>query len=185
MQEGGPPYLLLDACCLLNLCATQRITEILQSLPRRFEMAENVMAEVNYVRRGGEGEDADELDPIELQPLVDIELLDLLHLQGSNEERSFVNFSADLGDGEAMTLAIALHRNRAVATDDRKAARIAHEHAIPVISTLEIIRQWSEDVALSTAALRQILINLHERGRYLPARSHPLHPWWERNIANT
>lgn len=142
-------------------------------------MVESVMGEVNFVRRGGGGDDADELDPIDLQPLVDNGLLNLLHLQGTNEEHSFVDFSADLGDGEAMTLAVALHRNRPVATDDRKAIRIAREHAIPVIATLEIVRQWSEDVRLSAHELRQLLIDIRERGRYVPPRTHPLRHWWE------
>lgn len=182
-QTKDPASLLLDACCLVNLLATRRANEILRALPRRFQVVDGVASEVGYVRRGGSCADADELDPVSLQPLIDDGLIDVLHLDDPAETGTYVDFADVLGNGEAMTLTIALHRGHAVVTDDRKAARIAGAHGVTVVATLELIKQWSEGVALDARELRQALIDLHERGRYLPARSHPLRLWWEHGIA--
>lgn len=59
MADPAVPQILLDACCLLNLYATRRLDEILVAVQGRFAAAERVAAEALYIRRGGDGEDAD------------------------------------------------------------------------------------------------------------------------------
>ena len=66
---GPDAVILLDACSLINLYATRRIVEILNSVSMQCVVSDIVLRESLYVRRGSTGEEADERDPIELRPL--------------------------------------------------------------------------------------------------------------------
>lgn len=175
------PFVLLDACCLLNLYATRRLTEILQANPVRFAVAERAAAETLYVRRGGSGDDADEQDPVDLQSLVSDGLLQILHLETDNEAASFVQFAAELDDGEAMTCALAVHRGAAVATDDRKALKVlgARAPGVRVYTTAELIKSWAESEQVAESDLKRVLADVRERARFAPGKHDRLQAWWE------
>ena len=171
----------LDACCLLNLHATRRVEAILQALPARFALADEVRTEAIYIFRGGDGEDAHERESIDLGPLVQSGLIEILRIETDQEMASFVRFAAELDDGEAMTLALAVHRGGAVATDDRKTLRVLRGLSPPIDShtTVSLIKHWAESEAIEADALRQVLIDVEQRGRFVPGRHDPLRMWWQ------
>lgn len=175
------PLILLDACCLLNLYATQRLDEILVALQGHFGVAERVAAEALYLRRGGSGEDADEKDPVDIGPLVASGSLAVHAVETPEEAASYVRFAAELDDGEAMTCALALHRRAVVATDDRKALRVLAAQApqIGVRSTAQLLREWADYSNLAPTELRTVLTDVRQRARFAPGRHDPLHAWWE------
>lgn len=177
----GAELILLDACCVLNLYATRRCEEILRAIAARFAVADLVAGEAIYVFRGGAGPDARERDQIDLRALSDAGMLEILHSQSVDETASFVNFAAELDDGEAMTCALAVHRGTTVATDDRKALRILKERApqVPVYTTCHLLQQWATSGTVTAPDVRQALLDIQERGRYLPPKDHPLSTWWE------
>jgi hypothetical protein len=171
---------LLDACCLLNLCATRFIEDILRALPLRFAVADRAAAEVRYLRRGGAGLDADVREPVDLQPLVAAGLLEVLAFATADEEASFVQFAANIDDGEAMTCALAWHRQAAVATDDLKTLRIVRPLVppLPIYTTAGLMRQWADGQQVTGPVLKRALLNIEERARFAPGRHDPLRSWW-------
>ena len=88
----------------------------------------------------------EEILSINLRPLVAQGLIRAVSPDSETEENSFVNFAAELDDGEAVTGAIAMHRNWGIATDDRKARRVfarTNPH-VQLLSTPELIKHWAD-----------------------------------------
>ena len=168
--------LLLDASCLLNLYATDRLLEIAPALPWQLAVADYVLEqEALYVRTIGAQE---ETVPVDLSTLIDEGLLLVLRLETPSEEASFVELAAVLDDGEAVTGAIALTRGHMVAIDDRKAKRVLGEKApgMRLVSTLELMRQWGESVPVQEVS--DALRAMQHRARYIPGQRDPLYDWW-------
>ena len=168
--------LLLDASCLLNLCATDRLLEIAAALPWQLAVVDYVMEqEVLYVRIIGAQEGT---VPVDLSPLIDDGLLLVMRLETPSEEASFVELAAVLDDGEAVTGAIALNRGHLVAIDDRKARRVLGEKApgMRLVSTLELMRQWSASVPVQEVS--HALRVMQHRASYVPGQWDPLYAWW-------
>ncbi len=168
--------LLLDASCLLNLCATDRLLEIAAALPWQLAVVDYVMEqEVLYVRIIGAQEGT---VPVDLSPLIDEGLLLVMRLETPSEEASFVELAAVLDDGEAVTGAIALNRGHLVAIDDRKARRVLGEKApgMRLVSTLELMRQWSASVPVQEVS--HALRAMQHRASYVSGLWDPLHAWW-------
>jgi predicted nucleic acid-binding protein len=142
--------------------------------------------EATYVLVGGEGENAEERDPVNLTPLLDSGLLEVVDIDTEDEAESFVNLAFDLDDGEARTIAVAIHRGDIVATDDRKARQVV-ERLVPrvmLFSTTEILQRWSLIEGVTEDQLRRALSDVQQRGRFLPPRHDPLREWWQGRVAS-
>lgn len=173
--------LLLDACCLLNLFATRHIEEILRTLQERFAIAAVVSAEAMWVYRGGAGNDALEREAVDTQPLLAAGLLEVLAPETDAENEDFVAFAAVLDDGEAMTAALAMHRDGTVATDDRKARREIAGRAphVALSSTAELLHMWASTARVHPAVLARALQDVHTRAQFLLRSQDPFRPWWD------
>lgn len=174
--------ILLDACVVINLYACDQMKAVAQYY-RSFYVVDVVFQETMYVRRGGTGGDADERDQVDLTRLAGAGELRIASPADENELNTFIDLTRELDDGEAMTLAIALHRGYAIATDDRKAVRLA-DGRVPVLGSLDLMRDWAEDTEISGPALRRILGDVRDRGRYIPRKGHPLRSWWDDVMAS-
>ena len=169
---------IIDACCLINFYATGQEESIFQACGE-FWISSQVQNEALRIRR------VDEDDPTRLVS-QDIDLgkaiasgsIQTCQLEGQAEADSFVRFAMELDDGEASCLAIAMSRGWTVATDDRKARRIASENAIALISTPELIRRWVEATSPSEAAVIELLQKIERFARFRPRRVDPLYDWW-------
>jgi hypothetical protein len=170
---------LLDACAVVNLYATRWMGSILTATGGPFAIVDVVAREAQYVLRGGTGDDAKEREPVDLQPLFSEGLLDKISTENEEELLTFIDLSQELGAGEAMTAALAIHRGCVVVTDDRKAARMLLERKVIVRSSLDLIRVWGKHSSLNQETLRAALVDLRHRGNYDPPRSHPLRGWWD------
>ena len=176
-----PPTLLLDASCLLNLYATGRLWDIALALPHRLAVAEYVLEqEALYVWRPSLGEAREERVPVDLSPLEEDGAIQVLRLEDQEEEATFVDLAALVDDGEAITAALAVHRGCAVATDDRKARRVLSERAptVPLVSTLELLREWAEMASIAAADLRSAMLAMQSGASYVPGERDPLSEWW-------
>jgi hypothetical protein len=181
MKVSERPLVLLDACCLINLFATEHIDEILTILPYRFAtsrwVAEN---EVLAIARPAETGALLERDLIPPDRLRNLESLSILDLVTGGEVSDFVRFAADLDDGEASVCALAISHQGRVATDDRKALRLLNRSfpSISTIQTPEILFEWAR---LSQAAGKDIggvLRRIRDRARFYPRRDAPGFEWW-------
>ncbi len=175
----GNRLTLLDACAVVGLYATRNMESILASIGNPVGVVHIVAAESQHVFRGGTGPDSRDREPIELTALVDAGALTIINSSDEDELQTFIDLTRELGDGEALTAAIAIHRNLTVVTDDRKAERILGERGASVRSTLDLIHLWSKQTGVSRQDLRQVLVDLRQRATYEPGRTHPYRTWWE------
>lgn len=173
------PITLLDACAVVSLYATRRLADILAAVDGPVAVVDVVEREAQYVFRGGGGEDAKERESIDLQPCVAQGILAVVGSTDEEELLTFIDLTEELGAGEAMTAALAIHRGYTVVTDDRKAARVLARQGVTLRPTLDLVKTWTDHRAVSADALRVLLADLRERGNYHPSRSHPLRSWWD------
>ena len=130
-------------------------------------------------------EDEENAGAKELETAIAQGLLVVVDFESEEEETSYINYAAVLGDdGESATGAIAFHRGWAIGTDDKRAKSFFAREApqLQVVSTLEMLKHWSEMAELDPAEVRDILLAIRVKGRYLPPKNHPLRDWWEMRI---
>lgn len=170
---------IVDACCLINLYATGRVTKIVAASPAEFHISKQVRAEALTIR-GLDSNDPSKLVqvPIDLDKAIREGVLRECCLEQKAEYESFVRFASHLDDGEASCLAIAEQRGWTVATDDRKAIRIAGEANISVVTTPELIRHWIQFENPSAAEVANLLRHIEIFAKFRPHRSSPFYPWW-------
>lgn len=159
MDEIEP--LLLDACGLINLCATGRVDEI-----AAFFGGLSVVEDV-----------ADEA-PSAIAVTAAIQVLSL----SDDEAAALVALAAvdGMDAGEAATFAVAALRNLAVVTDDRRATRAAAEEIprVPIYRTATVVRAFVEGTSLAFPVAALLLQAIEEDASFAPAPGTPDATWW-------
>ncbi len=117
----------------------------------------------------------------QFEPAITQGWLKTVDFESEQEAERFINYASVLDDGEAAICAVAIERDWAIATDDRRAISFFQQEApaLPILSTLEVVKHWSEKTNLDPAALKLALSAIRTEGRYMPNRNHPLLDWWE------
>ena len=179
-QDG----IILDACCIINLYASGQMDGILQSISKSVAVAAYVRDE-EALRIFGEpeGNVTRKYERIDLQPFIDCGLLTVVLPETEAENITFINFAAALGgDGEAITGAIAFHRNWSIGTDDRKAISFFAQNIpqLQVITTPELIKDWVDTTHPSFEIIHATLQRIRARARYEPHPKHRLYDWWQK-----
>jgi hypothetical protein len=171
----------LDACCLINLLATDKIEELLRLLPFRFATS-RLIAETEVLAVGREGglPNSQEIKPP--ATLEELEGLELLDLSTEEELGEFVRFAVELDDGEASICALAIARGGGLATDDRKALRIFHRE-VPqalTIQTPELLYEWARLSGATHAEIKHVLMAVRRRASFYPRKDAFRSDWWLR-----
>lgn len=169
---------IIDTCCLLNLFASGEPRAILHHFGG-VHVSELVQGEAMWIREY-DNESPPQLIPkqIDLTECIDGGAIAICRLEQEQEYELFIQFAQQLDDGEASVLAIAKVRGWIVATDDRKARRVATEQSISTISTSEMIHAWTASEKVSDQQVGELLRNIQQFGRFVPRRSDPLYEWW-------
>jgi len=173
--------IILDACCIINLYASRQFGNILEAIPASVAIATYVREEEVLKVYGGPAEDVmQKEEQIDLQPFIDRGLLLPVSPESEAENVTYVNFAASLDDGEAIIGAIAVHRNWAIGSDDRRAISFFAKEApqLQRISTLELMKHWVDSTELPADVVRNALRNVRFRAKYVPHSKHPLYHWW-------
>lgn len=163
-------HLILDACCVTNLCVSHKMEAILEALPTPVFIAEYVH-EKELLNIDKEGM---------LSSLISSGHLSRVSLDSESEENAFVNLAVYMDDEEAMTAAIALCRYWAIGTDDKGAISLFRRHdlKIPVVSTLDMVKYWIDAFSVPFDSAQETLSNMNRLGNYEPGRNHHLYEWW-------
>lgn len=174
-EDRPPPTrpLIIDACVLINMHVTGALAEILDAIPVPVLIADRVFAE-SRIDHGAEPGSTERED---IRDLVASGRIVVASIDTDEEAELFVDLAVDLGDGEAMTLALALARGFSIASDDRRAVRILAER-MPLYSTLDLIAIWAMKGALPDSVVKVALEAIRIKGRYAPGKTHPRWPWW-------
>ena len=173
---------ILDACVLINLLASGRAGEILTANKYKFGICTVVGSESIYLRAPDANAPPEE---VKLDPFVKSKCLTVYALSGDVEQTLYIDYAADLDDGEAMTLALVFSRGFSMATDDRKARRIFLEEigdATRLLSTAQILRAWSQKAGLTAVELKKLLLEVSRRGRFSPHSGDPDFSWWSKAV---
>lgn len=168
---------LLDACVVINVAASGvPIQEIADGNELTFAIADRAAHEVLYLAPAEAEGDQERIDVTGWVTRGDLALVTL----EPDELETFVRFAREADDGEAATLAAAAHRGMAVATDDRKAQRLAEaaEPPIEVITTSLLLRTWAQAVNASSIHVAKVLRSIEARASFSPGRADPYHQWW-------
>ncbi|QSJ14609.1 hypothetical protein JYQ62_22175 [Nostoc sp. UHCC 0702] len=172
-------HVLLDACCVLNFCASGKLLDILKSISA--EVVVTTVVQERELKTLQRLQDEENEGAIQFETAIAQGLLTVVDFESEEKVESFVNYAAILGDdGESATCAIAVHRGWAIATDDKRAIAFFQQSApyLQVLSTLDIIRYWSQETGVNSSVLRDVLNAIRVKGRYLPDKNHSLRTWW-------
>jgi predicted nucleic acid-binding protein len=174
--------LLLDACVMINLAATDRLADIAASRDTSFLLTQQVAGEVGYLRDIVGGELV--TTAIELSQHAGAGTLQIVNLAPA-EYPAYIELARIIDDGEASTIAVAVTRNLPLATDDRKARRVCEQRGIPEPTrTLSLVRSHTDAVGLDHAIIRDLLIKIRDRASFLPSRSDPDYKWWNDHVGD-
>jgi predicted nucleic acid-binding protein len=173
----------IDACCLINLCAVGDLQGWLPSLGFAWHLPSAVGQEALFLRTTDD-EGNPTAENIDARQLLDAGLISECSVQSGEETQYYVELAADLDDGEAMALAIARARGWILATDDRKARRRAAEADVQVITTPELMRRSAERNVLSAGEIQTALQRIQARARFVPAADFPEYEWWMSHLAD-
>lgn len=144
-------HVVLDACCILNFCASGHLLEILQSIPAQVAVTQVVQEEELKTLQRIENEENE--GALQFEVAIAQGLLIIVDFESEEEAESFVNYATVLDDGESATLASAIYRGWAIATDDKRAISLIKREAshLQLFSTLDIIKHWSEEASLDSS----------------------------------
>jgi hypothetical protein len=190
----------VDTCCLLNLCAAGKVLAPAAPSPppRRkiirpgkpvaakkaaLDLALHVPAKVKEEARYLLQPDAEDRTrlvkaDLDLTPLFDAGLLRPCDLQGEKEMELFVKLAAKLDDGEAVCFAIALNRGWLLASDDRPTERLAKGQGLTLITTPELVKRWADNSRATAPEVAQVIRDIQTFAHYFPRKGLPLHSWW-------
>jgi hypothetical protein len=122
-------------------------------------------------------------EEVKLDLYVESNRLRVYELSGDAEKELYVDYAADLDDGEAVSLALVYSRGFSMASDDRKARRLFTEEIADLkrlLSTAQILKDWSEEAGLNPAELKHVLTEVSRRGRFFPNSGDTYFSWWSK-----
>ena len=120
---------------------------------------EEVMAELQAVKRKGD-----------LQISFSNLLIEILKMD-EDEMDTFIRLNSKFGRGEASCLAIALHRNASILTDDLDARRFAQQGSICVSGSVGILIKAIDRGQLSREQGNHLLHLMIAKGYYSPVEN--------------
>lgn len=173
------PTVVLDACVLLNLLASDEAENIIASAAHEYLICEAAAKEVIQLRTTDSEEEAFEV--IRVDDLIKAGLLKICTIETQLEESLYVNYAGQVGDGEAMSIAIAEVRGFGLATDDRKARLVflgAVDDPSRLLYTSDLVRSWAEQENLSVDELKVKLFKIRRRATFFPPKRDPNFSWW-------
>jgi hypothetical protein len=170
----------IDACCLIDLLVSGEAEAVLRASKLDWRLPLAVQGEVQFRRERDPKDPALSVSmPVDLSPMIDTGLLSLCSPQTQQELDRFTHYATTFrSDGEAMCLALAAERNWIVATDDRKAIRIAKQAGLTVMSCPELVKAWADTSMADHATIRRVLADIEHLAQFKPYPSLPEYQWW-------
>lgn len=158
---------ILDACCTINLCVSGQMAAVLGSLPVPVAIAAFVAEE--------------EILRCDIQPSIEAGLLHVVDVETEEEAIDVVNFAVDLGgDGEAYTGAIAIRRNWAIGSDERRVLNYFARRTsnLQRLTTPELLKYWADATHPDIDTVQRALTAVTVQGNYAIGRQHICRNWW-------
>lgn len=177
-----PRQVVIDACCTLNLLATQRELAIVTALDLHLFDTPQVSGEPLMLWTPPDTDGQRFKEPTSTDALRAAGRLRTLVLADDNLLDAFVAAAALINDTDASCIAAAGVLGIPLVTDDRKERRIARElfPNVELISTLDIIAEADRTLSWSEVEAATIAHELRWRGNFAPPRNDPRSAWYDR-----
>jgi len=167
----------INACCMINLFAAGGLRSRLSVIGGTWYVPSVVATESLYVHEEGLDGTISRVS-IELQTLLNDHTLLPCTVENAAELDLYVDLATQIDDGEAMALAIARMRGWTLATDDRKAGRLAAELSVSVLTTPDLMKRWADSASPDPSELQRVLCRIEQLAAFAPSSRHPLYDWW-------
>jgi hypothetical protein len=179
------PDAAIDACCLIDLLASGDAEGILRASGFRWHMPTAVQGEVRYCRQHDPVQVGKTLNvAVDLSGMIASGVLAACSPQTQQELDRFTHYATMFrSDGEAMCLALAEQRKWLVATDDRKAMRVAQRAGLTVVSCPELVKGWVDVTKPDQARLSRVLQDIQALAQFTPNPTMPEQQWWADELA--
>ena len=116
--------------------------------------------------------------------MISSRVLTVCDPQNQLELDQFIRYAAMFrSDGEAMCLALAQQRKWVVATDDRRAIRVAKQAGLTVVSCPELVKTWADATGPDQATLNKVLQDIQALAQFKPNPTMPEYRWWQNELA--
>jgi hypothetical protein len=174
----------IDACCLIDLLVSGHAEAILRASGSAWHLPSAVQAEVGYLRQFDPAQvGKTRTVPADLIPLLSKGLVSPCQPQDPREQARFVHYATQFrSDGEAMCLALAETRGWVVATDDRKAIRVARQAGLTVLSCPKLLKTWAAATRPDPTTLIQVFTDIQTLAQFRPNPSMPESSWWFKHL---
>jgi hypothetical protein len=181
------PDAAIDACCLIDLLASGNAEAILRATSFTWYLPSAVQGEVQYLRQYDPAQPGLLVKvPADLSGLISSGVLNVCDPANQQELDRFTHYAAVFrSDGEAMCLAIAEQRKWVVATDDRKAIRVAQQARLMVVSGPELVKAWADATGPDQATLNKVLQDIQVLAQFKPNPTMAEYKWWVDELAKT
>jgi hypothetical protein len=168
-----------DACCVINLFAAGRGDALWRAASFTWHLPRELAQEALYVRKTDPDDPSNLLpEPIDLRPLIEAGVLQPCDVAAGQETALLVELATELDDGEAAALAICQSRDWVLATDDRKARRLASERGVTTVTSPELVKGWADGSSAPATEVGEVLRNIQTFARFVPHKTMPLAEWW-------
>lgn len=174
---------IIDTCCLINLYASQHLEAIVGASIDQALIPKMVLSESLHVRQLCK-DDPDRLVPkeVDLNPLIKGGILEVTEPTDFAELELFMHLAGIIDDGEAACLAIASNRGHILATDDRRAIKVATELNVSIVTTPDLIKEWVKFTSPEPFQVTETIHCIERYGRFRPHPSSPHAEWWEEQL---
>jgi hypothetical protein len=181
------PSAAIDACCMFDLLASGHAEAILRASTFTWQLPSAVQGEVQYLRQHDPVLPGKYIKvPADLSGLISSGVLTVCAPKNKPELDRYTHYASVFrSDGESMCLALAERRGWVVATDDRKAIRVAQLAGLTVVSCPELVKAWADATAPSQAVLTKVLQDIQVLAQFKPNPSMPEHGWWVAQLASS
>jgi hypothetical protein len=175
-----PPPAAIDACCLIDLLASGDAAAILRASGFTWHLPSAVQGEVRYCRQYDPARPGKVVRvPADLTGFIASGLLTVCDPENQQELDRYIHYATLFrSDGESMCLALAEERGWVVATDDRRAIRVARQAGLTVVSCPQLLKAWADATTPDQAVLLQVLRDIEVLAQFKPNPSMPEFRWW-------
>jgi hypothetical protein len=179
------PPAAIDACCLFDLLASGDAEAILRASGFSWQLPSAMRGEVQYVRQHDPTQPGKLVKtPADLSGLIGSGALTVCDSQNQQELDRFTHYATLFrSDGESMCLALAEQRGWVVATDDRRAIRVAQQAGLTVVSCPQLVKAWASATAPDQAILLRVLQDIQVLAQFKPNPTMPEYQWWVDQLA--
>jgi hypothetical protein len=181
------PSAAIDACCLIDLLASGHAEGILRAAGFTWQLPSAVQGEVQYLRQHDPKQPGKFVKVLaDLSGLISSGVLTGCAPKNQKDLDRYTHYATVFrSDGESMCLALAEQRRWTVATDDRKAIRVAQQSGLTVVCCPELVKAWAVAACPDQPTLVKTLHDIQVPAQFKPYPSMPEHGWWVAQLASS